>query len=194
MIRFFDLILSLLGLVLLIPLFLVISILIVLDSKGGILFLQKRVGKNNADFRLVKFRTMFTGSEKKSSLTVGNKDRRITHAGALLRKYKLDELPQLINVLAGDMSMVGPRPEVRKYVELYTDEQKKVLFVKPGITDYASIEYINENELLANSADPEITYIRQIMPAKLELNLKYLQNPGIKNYFKIIGRTLVRIF
>jgi lipopolysaccharide/colanic/teichoic acid biosynthesis glycosyltransferase len=194
MIRFFDLLLSFLGLVLLLPLFLVISACIALDSKGGIFFRQKRVGKNNADFRLIKFRTMYPGAEKQSSLTVGNKDSRITGAGSWLRKYKLDELPQLVNVLAGDMSMVGPRPEMRKYVELYNDEQKKVLSIRPGITDYASIEYFNENEILERSPDPEATYLRQVMPAKLELNLKYLENPGLKNYFIVIGKTLTRLF
>lgn len=194
MIRFFDLLLSFLGLILLSPLFLVLSIFIVVNSKGGIFFLQTRVGKNNHDFRLIKFRTMYSGAEWEGSLTIGNKDKRITGTGAFLRKYKMDELPQLINVLAGDMSMVGPRPEVRKYVELYTEEQRKVLMVKPGITDYASMEYINENEILDRSSDPERSYIQQVMPAKLELNLKYLRNPGLKSYFIIIGKTITHIF
>jgi lipopolysaccharide/colanic/teichoic acid biosynthesis glycosyltransferase len=194
MIRVVDLVLSFLGLILLSPLFLLIAIFIAADSKGGIFFLQKRVGKGNLDFKLFKFRTMRGDAERGGSLTIGTNDKRITRTGLLLRKYKLDELPQLINVLAGDMSMVGPRPEVRKYVELYSEEQRKVLVVKPGITDYASIEYMNENELLERSRDPEKTYIEQVMPAKLELNLKYLQNPGLKNYFIIIGKTIAGVF
>jgi lipopolysaccharide/colanic/teichoic acid biosynthesis glycosyltransferase len=194
MIRFFDLLLSFLGIILLSPLFIVLSLFILVDSKGGIFFLQTRVGKNEIDFRLVKFRTMYGGAEREGSLTIGNKDKRITRSGALLRKYKMDELPQLINVLAGDMSIVGPRPEVRKYVELYTEKQRKVLLVRPGITDYASIEYFHENEILDRSSDPEKTYIQQIMPAKLDLNLIYLRNPGLRSYFRIIGKTLARIF
>jgi lipopolysaccharide/colanic/teichoic acid biosynthesis glycosyltransferase len=194
MVRFFDLLLSFLGLILLSPLFIVLSLIILLDSNGGILFFQTRVGKNSHDFRLIKFRTMHGGAEKGGSLTIGENDKRITRSGAWLRKYKLDELPQLFNVFAGDMSIVGPRPEVRKYVDLYTEEQKKVLLVRPGITDYASIEYIRENAILDRSSDPEQTYIKDIMPAKLELNLKYLRNPGLKTYFKIIGRTVAQVF
>lgn len=194
MIRFFDLLLSFLGLILLSPLFIVLSVIIPLNSKGGVLFFQTRVGKNGHDFRLVKFRTMHGGAEKGGSLTIGENDKRITRAGRWLRKYKLDELAQLFNVLAGDMSIVGPRPEVRKYVELYTEEQRKVLEVRPGLTDYASIDYIRENEILNRASDPEQTYIHEIMPAKLELNLKYLSKPGLRSYFKIIGKTLTRIF
>ena len=142
--QFFDFIISLFGIILLLPLFAVISLLIIFDSSGGIFYLQKRVGKNNKDFKLYKFRTMKTDSDKKGLLTVGNADSRITRIGLWLRKYKFDELPQLFNVLLGNMSLVGPRPEVRKYVELYTPEELKVLSVKPGITDYASIEYVDE--------------------------------------------------
>jgi lipopolysaccharide/colanic/teichoic acid biosynthesis glycosyltransferase len=137
---------------------------------------------------------MHSGAEKQGGLTVGIRDPRITHFGVFLRKYKLDELPQLFNVLTGEMSLVGPRPELRKYVNLYSEEQKRVLRVRPGITDIASLEYINENELLGASADPERTYIELIMPAKLELNRKYMQNPGSGNYFRIIGLTLKKIF
>jgi len=194
MTRFFDLLFSFLGLILLFPVFLVIALIIIAGSGGGAFFFQSRVGKNNRDFRLIKFRTMKTGSEKKGSLTVGSADSRITNAGLFLRKYKLDELPQLINVLKGDMSLVGPRPEVRKYVQLYSPEQLQVLEVRPGITDYASLEYFNENEILAQSSDPEKTYISEIMPAKLELNRKYLENPGMRNYFSILGKTIQRIF
>ena len=153
--RIFDLLFSFLGLVILSPFLLVIAILIVIDSKGDIFYLQQRVGKDNKDFNIFKFRTMRPNSDKQGLLTVGAKDSRITKIGVFLRKYKIDELPQLINVLIGNMSFVGPRPEVRKYVDLYNSEQKKVLTVKPGITDYASIEYSKENELLAKSENPE---------------------------------------
>ena len=143
---------------------------------------------------MLKFRTMYNGSEEKGSLTVGNDDQRITRTGHFLRKYKLDELPQLINIVKGEMSLVGPRPEVRKYVAFYNETQRNVLSLRPGLTDYASLEYLHENELLGNSPDPEKTYIEEIMPAKLELNKKYLQDPGLKNYFRIIGKTIIRIF
>lgn len=136
---------------------------------------------------------MYKDSDKKGLLTVGGRDPRITPVGYFLRKYKLDELPQLFNVLLGSMSLVGPRPEVRKYVDLYTDEQKKVLSVQPGITDYASLDYINENELLAKSSEPEQTYIKEVMPAKLLLNMKYINEAGLGTDLKIIFRTIGRI-
>lgn len=176
------------------PFFILIILLIVSTSPGPVFYLQERVGKNGKSFKLFKFRTMFVGADKKGLLTVGGKDPRITPIGYYLRKYKLDELPQLLNVLLGSMSMVGPRPEVKKYVDLYTEEQKRILLVKPGITDYASIEYFNENELLGKSTDPEDTYIKQVMPAKLELNKKYIEQAGIITDFKIIIKTLKRIF
>jgi len=191
--RFFDLTVSILLLLVLAPLFIIISLMILFDSRGGIFYLQHRVGLHNIDFKIFKFRTMYSGSDKKGLLTVGGKDNRITKTGFLLRKYKLDELPQLLNVLLGEMSLVGPRPEVRKYVNLYSAEQKKVLEVKPGITDYASVLYSNENELLGKSADPEKDYIEQIMPAKLELNMKYIREISMITDLKIIGSTLVRI-
>lgn len=194
MIRFFDLLFSLFGLILLLPFFLIISIAIVIGSRGGIFYIQERVGKNNRNFRLVKFRTMRSRADKQGGLTIGARDSRITNTGFFLRKYKLDELPQLINVLKGEMSLVGPRPELRKYVDLYSEEQKKVLAVRPGITDIASLEYINENEILGVSADPERMYIEQIMPAKLELNRKFLEDPRLGNYFRIIGLTIKKIF
>jgi len=194
MIRFFDLLFSLLGLIFLFPFFLIIGIVLVIDSHGGIFYMQERVGKNNRNFSLLKFRTMFTGSDKQGGLTIGTRDPRITRTGFFLRRYKLDELPQLINVLKGEMSLVGPRPELRRYVNLYTEEQKKVLKVRPGITDNASLEYINENEILGASPDPERTYIEQIMPAKLELNRKYIENASIGNYFRTIGLTIKKIF
>ena len=128
-----------------------------------------------------------------SLITIGERDPRVTRAGYYIRKYKLDELPQLINVLIGDMSLVGPRPEVRKYVDLYTPEQRKVLSVKPGITDYASIEYIDENALLAKSNDPDKTYIEEIMPAKIALNMRYINHQTVGEYIKIIVLTFVKI-
>ena len=192
--RLFDIICSLAGILVLLPFFLLFSILLILTSGFPVFYIQKRVGKNSADFSLLKFRTMRTGSDQKGLLTVGEKDARITAIGYFFRKYKIDELPQLFNVLIGDMSLVGPRPEVRKYVEMYSAEQKKVLSVRPGITDYASILYSNENELLSRSEDPEQHYISKVMPAKLKLNLKYIENPGLGADLNIIFKTLGRIF
>ena len=191
--RIFDIIFSFLGILLLTPLLIIISLLIIFDSPGGILYLQTRVGKNNKDFKLFKFRTMKTDSDKKGLLTVGNTDSRITRTGLWLRKYKLDELPQLVNVLLANMSLVGPRPEVRKYVELYSSEQKKVLSVKPGITDNASIEYADENELLSKQTDAEKFYINEVMPAKLKINLEYISNQNMAEDFRIILRTFLKI-
>ena len=193
MIRFFDFILSLVGLVVLAPIFIVLAIWIKIDSKGPVFYKQVRVGQNGIDFGLFKFRSMVVDADKKGLITVGGRDPRITRSGYFIRKYKLDELPQLINVLVGDMSLVGPRPEVRKYVELYTDEQQKVLSVKPGITDYASIEYMDENEILGKSNDPEKTYIEEIMPEKIKYNMKYINNKNLFEYFKIILLTVLKI-
>lgn len=162
------------GLILLSPVFLVVSIWIKIDSSGPVFYRQVRVGKNGYDFKLLKFRSMRVGSDAKGLITIGGRDARITKVGYFIRKYKLDELPQLINVFVGNMSLVGPRPEVRKYVDLYTSEQRKVLSVKPGITDYASIEYVDENEILGKATDPEKIYIEQIMPDKIKYNLKLL--------------------
>ena len=188
--RLFDILFSLLSLIILSPLFLIIAFLIKIDSKGGAFYIQKRVGKNNKDFNLIKFRTMFVKSDRQGLLTVGERDNRITGIGKWIRKYKIDELPQLINILKGEMSFVGPRPEVRKYVELYDDRQKQVLSVKPGLTDYASLEYVNENKILAGFSDPEKAYIEQIMPAKLELNLQYIKEQGLLADLNIIIKTL----
>ena len=193
MIRFFDFILSLVGLVVLAPIFIVLAIWIKIDSKGPVFYKQVRVGQNDIDFGLFKFRSMVVDADKKGLITVGGRDPRITRSGYFIRKYKLDELPQLINVLLGDMSLVGPRPEVRKYVDLYTDEQQKVLSVKPGITDYASIEYMDENEILGKSNDPEKTYIEEIMPEKIKYNMKYINNKNLFEYFKIILLTVLKI-
>ena len=193
MIRFFDFILSLVGLVVLALIFIVLAIWIKIDSKGPVFYKQVRVGQNGIDFGLIKFRSMVVDADKKGLITVGGRDPRITRSGYFIRKYKLDELPQLINVLLGDMSLVGPRPEVRKYVDLYTDEQQKVLSVKPGITDYASIEYMDENEILGKSSDPEKTYIEEIMPEKIKYNMKYINNKNLFEYFKIILLTVLKI-
>jgi lipopolysaccharide/colanic/teichoic acid biosynthesis glycosyltransferase len=170
-----------------------LSLLIALDSQGGIFYKQVRIGKNMRPFKLFKFRTMYANSDKKGLLTVGDNDNRITRVGYYLRKYKLDELPQLINVLMGEMSFVGPRPEVEKYVKLYNNEQQKVLSVKPGITDWASIRYVNESELLARSSEPEKTYINEIMPAKLAINLEYVKQNNLLIDIKIILHTFKAI-
>ena len=194
MTRFFDILFSALGILILSPVFLIIYVLIRLESKGPGFFVQERIGKGGKPFGLYKFRSMRTGSDKKRLITVGERDERITRLGYFIRRYKLDELPQLYNVLKGDMSLVGPRPEVRKYVDMYTEEQRKVLSVKPGITDYASIEYVNENEILGSSADPEKTYVEEVMPNKILLNMKYIRNQSITQYFKIIFLTFKSIF
>jgi lipopolysaccharide/colanic/teichoic acid biosynthesis glycosyltransferase len=191
--RIFDIFFSFIGFLLLLPVFLLIAIFIKMGSKGPVFYQQTRVGRNNKDFKLLKFRTMFTGADKKGLLTVGSKDSRITSIGYYLRKYKLDELPQLINVLKGDMSLVGPRPEVRKYVSLYSQEQMHVLSVQPGITDYASIEFSNENELLGKVDNPEEVYINEIMPKKLSINLKYIQKKNLLTDFKIVLKTIKKI-
>lgn len=191
--RFFDIVASFTGLLILFPFLLVLALLVALSSPGGVFYRQQRVGRYGRDFMLWKFRTMRPGSDKIGLLTVGGRDPRVTGIGYFLRKYKLDELPQLLNVLSGDMSLVGPRPEVRRYVDLYNEEQKRVLDVRPGITDYASIEYSNENELLAKSSDPEKTYIDEVMPAKLKLNRKYIEEKGMFKDVKIILKTIGKI-
>jgi lipopolysaccharide/colanic/teichoic acid biosynthesis glycosyltransferase len=193
MLRVFDILLSLLAMVILLPILILLFIWIKIDSKGPAFFVQTRVGKGCKDFRLIKFRSMRVGAHTKSLLTIGNSDARITRAGFYMRKYKLDELPQLINVLIGTMSMVGPRPEVRKYFDLYSPEQIKVVSVKPGLTDYASIHFIDENEILSKSIEPEKTYIEQILPRKIEMNMIYINNQNIRHYFRIIFLTLKKI-
>jgi lipopolysaccharide/colanic/teichoic acid biosynthesis glycosyltransferase len=185
-----DYVFSLIGLIILSPVFLLVALLVKVTSKGPVFFRQNRVGKDGRDFKVYKFRTMYTDADKKGLLTVGGKDKRVTSVGYYLRKFKLDELPQLLNVLAGDMSLVGPRPEVRKYVDLYTIEQRKVLSVRPGITDYASIEYRNENDLLATATNPEEMYVEDIMPKKIALNFNYINNRSVKTYFEIIFKTV----
>lgn len=189
MIRLLDILFSLIGLVVLSPALLLIYILIICESKGNGFYIQERIGKNGKPFGLYKFRTMRIGADANGQLTIGKRDNRITRVGYYLRRTKIDELPQLLNVLKGDMSLVGPRPEVRKYVDLYTDEQRKVLNVRPGITDYASIEYVNESELLEKADDPDRLYIDTIMPDKIKLNMKYLEHYTISEYFRIIFKT-----
>lgn len=193
MIRFFDILFSLLGLLLLSPLFIILCLAICAESKGGAFYIQERIGLNGKPFGLYKLRSMRIGSDSEGLLTIGERDNRITRIGYLLRKTKMDELPQLLNVLKGDMSLVGPRPEVRKYTDLYTEEQRKVLSVRPGITDYASIEYVHENDLLSQAEDPEQMYIEKVMPDKIKLNMKYLEHYTVGEYFKIIFLTLISL-
>ena len=173
--RLFDIVASSLGLIFLSPLFLILAIWIKLDSKGPVFYRQIRVGYKNKDFRIFKFRSMRVGADKGSLVTIGGHDPRVTRSGYFIRKYKFDELPQLINVLLGDMSLVGPRPEVRHYVDYWTPEQKHVLDVRPGITDPASIKFRNENELMEKAEDPEKYYIEVIMQEKIKLYLEYVE-------------------
>lgn len=191
--RLFDIVFSLGGIVFLSPVFVAVVILLKLDSKGSIFYKQLRVGLNQKNFKLIKFRTMYTDSDRASLLTIGDHDSRITRVGYWLRKYKIDELPQLMNILKGEMSFVGPRPEVLKYVELYDASQMKVLSVKPGITDWASIQYIDENKLLAAAEDPESFYINTIIPSKISQNLKYIDHHNLWVDLKIISYTLKSI-
>jgi lipopolysaccharide/colanic/teichoic acid biosynthesis glycosyltransferase len=193
MIRLCDILFSFFGLLFLSPLFLFVALWIVIDDPGPVFYRQQRVGKDGKNFGLLKFRSMRKDADKMSLITIGDRDPRVTRAGYYIRKYKLDELPQLWNVLVGEMSLVGPRPEVRKYVDLYTNEQRKVLSVRPGITDYASIEYIDENRLLAASSDPDKTYIEEIIPAKIALNMRFINHQTLGEYFKIILLTLTKI-
>lgn len=194
LIRLFDLFFSLLGLILLLPLFIIISLIIYVDSPGRIIYTQWRVGKNNSDFKLYKFRTMKINSDSHGLITIGLKDPRVTRSGIFIRKYKLDELLQLVNVLNGQMSLVGPRPEVRHFTEKYTlANQMIVLSVKPGITDLASIEYSKENELLSSVTDPDNFYVNVVMPAKIRLNLNFIENPTLNNYLRIILLTIGKL-
>ena len=179
-----------LGLLVLSPLFLIVAVWIKLDSPGPVFFRQVRVGRFNKDFRIFKFRTMRVGSDKGSQITIGGRDPRVTRAGYWLRRFKIDELPQLINVFIGDMSLVGPRPEVRHYVDMYTSEQMHVLDVRPGITDAASIMFRNESEFLEQADDPEKHYIEVLMPKKLELYLQYVNNHSLMGDIRLILKTL----
>lgn len=191
--RIFDIVSSGIGLILLSPIFLFLAIWIKIDSQGPVFYKQVRVGKNGKDFKIFKFRSMRQGSDKQGLITVGGRDPRVTNSGYYIRKYKLDEFPQLINVFIGDMSVVGPRPEVRKYVDLYNEEQVRVLTVKPGITDIASIKYRNENELLEKAEDPDKMYIEVIMPDKLNYNLEYIEKQSFIYDLKLIFMTFKEI-
>lgn len=191
--RGFDFIASTIGFILISPILVIISVLIKLTSKGPILFKQKRVGRYGKEFNILKFRTMVVNAEKLGKQITVGKDSRITKVGAFLRKYKFDELPQLINVIKGDMSLVGPRPEVPKYVELYNEKQRRVLDVRPGITDYASIEYRDENSILGRVDNPEEYYINVIMPHKIDLNMKYIEKNNVLIDIEIIFKTIFNI-
>lgn len=192
--RLFDILSALIVFIILSPVYVMIALLIVLTSPGGVLYRQPRIGIHGKVFTLYKFRTMYSGADKKGLLTVGMRDNRITGVGYYLRKYKLDELPQLFNIIRGDMSVVGPRPEVEKYVALYNAEQRNVLSVRPGLTDLASLEYIDENKVLAQYADAEKAYIEHVMPHKLALNLEYISKQSLLYDLQIIIRTLLKLF
>ncbi|MBD7916135.1 sugar transferase [Clostridium sp. Sa3CUN1] len=190
--RVFDFIVSLIGIIILSPIFIIVSIAIKVDSKGSILFLQKRVGQYGKEFNIYKFRTMVTDAEKLGKQITVGKDNRITRVGSFLRKFKIDELPQLFNVLKGDMSLVGPRPEVPKYVSLYNEEQRKVLDVRPGITDIASLRYKDENDILGKVDNPEEYYINVIMKDKLKLNLEYIEKNNVFFDIYLIIKTIIK--
>lgn len=175
------------------PLFAVLAVWIKCDSPGPVFYRQVRVGRGNKDFRIFKFRSMRVGSDKKGLITVGGHDPRVTRSGYYIRKYKLDEFPQLINVFIGDMSLVGPRPEVRKYVDMYTPEQLRVLDVRPGITSLASLRYRNENELLAQAEDPDRCYVEKVMPDKLAIDLEYVPKANLLTDIQLIFATIASI-
>ncbi|MFY0714360.1 sugar transferase [Seonamhaeicola sp. NFXS20] len=191
--RGFDVVFSIIGLIALFPILLLTSILIKLDSKGPVLFIQGRVGKNNKDFNIYKFRTMRVSSEKKGLLTIGNKDTRVTKIGYFLRRYKIDEFPQLINILKGDMSFVGPRPELRHYVNFYSEDDMKIFCVRPGITGLASLKYRNEVELLKAADDPEHFFIHTIIPDKLRYNKMYIEKQNFWFDIKLIALTIIKV-
>lgn len=191
--RLFDIVASACGLILLSPLFFIVSVWIKLDSPGPVFYRQVRVGRYNKDFKIFKFRTMRVGADKGSLVTIGGRDPRVTRIGYYLRKFKIDEVPQLINVFIGDMSLVGPRPEVRHYVNYWTSEQLHVLDVRPGITDPASIKFRNENELMESAEDPESFYINVIMQEKLKLYLEYVHNASFWYDIKLIFKTIYTV-
>lgn len=191
--RLFDILVSSVILLFFFPIGILISTFIFFGSKGSVFYRQERVGLNGKSFLLYKFRTMKPDSDKSGKLTVGMRDPRITRIGYILRKYKIDEFPQFLNVINGSMSIVGPRPEVQEYVDLYTEDQRKILNVKPGITDYASLEYFDESRLLGESENPRETYIYEIMPSKIALNKKYLDNPSVAHDIEIMWKTFLKI-
>lgn len=191
--RSFDIISALIVVICFSWLFFILSLIIILTSKGGAFYRQIRVGKDGKEFGLLKFRSMRVNADKSGQITIGN-DNRVTSIGKFIRKYKLDELPQLFNILLGHMSVVGPRPEVPKYVKLYSIEQLKVLSVKPGLTDYASLEYLDEQKILGEAEDPDKAYIEEVMPAKLKLNLKYIEDRNFWVDLRLIFQTIFGIF
>ena len=191
--RLFDLLFSIVVLILFIPLGIIVSLCIIIDSRGGVFYKQERVGKDGTLFHLLKFRSMYVNSAVKGTLTVGD-DTRITRVGSLIRKVKLDEFPQFWNVIVGQMSVVGPRPEVKEFVDLYSDSQREILRVKPGITDEASLAYFDENKMLSNSSNPKLTYIEEIMPRKIEINLKYISEKSWYSDGIVILKTIFRVF
>jgi lipopolysaccharide/colanic/teichoic acid biosynthesis glycosyltransferase len=190
--RFFDIFFSFFGLLFLLPLFIIVAVLIKVNSDGPVFFRQERIGKDFRTFRIFKFRTMSMNTKKEGSLVTVAGDKRVTKIGALLRKTKIDELPQLLNVLKGDMSMVGPRPEVKKYVDLFKAEYKKLLTIKPGITDPASIKYSEEERVLALSQSWEDEYIKKVLPEKIRLSMTYVEEHNIVTDVKLILRTIMR--
>ncbi len=191
--RLMDLFLSLCILALFLPFGLLLSLCIVLESRGGVFYRQERIGRKGQPFKLIKFRSMRPNADRDGKLTVGERDPRVTRMGTFIRKYKLDEFPQFINVLKGEMSVVGPRPEVVEYVRQYSDEQRRVLDFKPGITDLASITYFEENKLLANAADPQQTYVEEIMPEKIRINLAYQTNATVLSDLGVVWKTAWRM-
>jgi lipopolysaccharide/colanic/teichoic acid biosynthesis glycosyltransferase len=191
--RLMDLFLSLCILALFLPFGLLLSLCIVLESRGGVFYRQERIGRKGKPFKLIKFRSMRPNADRDGKLTVGESDPRVTRVGIFIRKYKLDEFPQFINVLKGEMSVVGPRPEVLEYVEQYSDEQRRVLDFKPGITDLASITYFEENKLLSQSLDPQKTYIEEIMPEKIRINLAYQTNATVWSDLSVVWKTAWRM-
>ena len=192
--RFCDILISSIVLICFLPIGVLIALAIKFDSSGSVFFRQQRIGLHGKAFGLLKFRSMRVASQSQGTLTVGMRDPRITKVGVFIRRFKLDEFPQFLNVILGDMSIVGPRPEVEEYVLLYDQNQKRVLSVKPGITDYASIQYFKENEILAKSENPRKAYIEEIMPDKLRLNLKYIEEKNLFTDLKIIWKTALKIF
>ncbi|NDB35833.1 MAG: sugar transferase [Flavobacteriia bacterium] len=191
--RFLDILIALIVLVFFLPFGLILALCIMLESRGGVFYFQERIGKNGKPFRLLKFRTMRPNADTLGKLTIGARDPRITRIGVFLRKAKLDEFPQFLNVLKGEMSIVGPRPEVAEYVDKYNESQRKVLDYKPGITDVASLKYFEENKLLAQSTDPERTYLEEIMPEKIRINLEYQRTATVWTDLTVIWRTASRL-
>jgi lipopolysaccharide/colanic/teichoic acid biosynthesis glycosyltransferase len=191
--RLFDIVFSLLGLIIISPVFIILSLIIVLDSRGGVFFRGVRIGQHGKDFRIFKFRSMVKDAEGKGKWNVGENDNRITRFGHFLRKSKLDELPQLINVLIGDMSFVGPRPELRYYVNMYTNREKKIIEMKPGITDWASVAHFKQFVSFTQSTDPDKEYVERIRPLKLELQLYYYEHKNFRMDIRIIAFTVLKM-